>query len=987
MAERRISKDGQWILERQDDGTITRIPRQGNAPQMPADPTFPFEGPQAAANLEGKSLDNRVTEATLGSTITKAEADARKAIADAAAAEAAAAAATAKQDKKTQADKMRVKQIEGLLRVIKDAREKADDMLAVGKFSGSVSQYPVVGSLLGQNRATLEGLTDSIMGDLIQQQVAKLAEVNQGGVTGLANNPEEARRMAASIANLSLDQDLPTFLSGLQRAEDYYRRLGAEAGLSEDAINTAVGKKPAANGPSARMPEMTGGLPTGTDIQFNYAKPDGGFDRNAWLQANFGISPDQEAQITAFMRANRGNPNFSYENLRDYYQAIGAPAPQRDDATIEAIRSGNANVTGYDSTQAETAYNQALQQRVRERDTTLGAVDTVGRTAANAFFGAGDRVAAAFGPDDYATNLAAQRFETDAARQANPIAAFGGDVAGLLAGTYTTGATAQNLATRFAPNLARQGAWGSSITRNLANDAAYATGLAAINDQNPYTAAALAAGGSAAGQLIGAPVGKALANTVQSSPTAMRAVNTLGGMFGSRPKPTLPEMSTAQRMMVDAVADRGPQVLNNLQQAAQMGVPMSLADADTGLTALGGAVVRRSPDARNVAINAFEPRAQGQYDRLVGAVERDFGPVANIPQRSEDLIQQARTAARPLYEPLENLPPRTSPALDEMLNTNTGINAMRNATQIADADQVPAGVMNIGTDAAGNPNFTATPNFQTLNYVKQGFDRSLEAYRNPVTGKLDLSGDPLARATEGLRSRFVSEMDNLYPGYADARAAYAGPAGERQAFQQGVGARNMTPDSMAYAIKDMPDPRLEQFRLGRISDIVDQAGKVKYASNPWNSVVGSPAEQQRLALLYPENAPSFIRQYQLERDLARSQNAILGGSPTAERQLMDQAFQGNLAGDMALDAMTTGAPIKSGINILGRLSKDELGRLGAEKKAKELAPILFDTDAARAAAAFRKSKKAKKARGMFGRRGARAGASVVSAPVMASGNE
>lgn len=977
MPETRISKDGQWILTRQDDGTITRTPAGGQRSQMPADPTFQYQAPKAQADVTGQVLDNRVVEATLPATVAKAQADARKAAADAAAAEASVREQEVKTDKKQSANANRAEQIKGLLKVIKDARAKADDFLAVGKFSGNAADYPVVGNFLGQNRATLEGLTDSIMGDLIQQQVAKMAEVNQGGVSSLASTPEEARRMAASIANLSLDQDLPTFLSGLQRAEDYYRRLGAEAGLSEEAINTAVGKKPATQ--DARMPEMTGGLPTGTDIQFNYAKPDGGFDRNAWLQANFGISPDQEAQITAFMRANRGNPNFRYENLRDYYQAIGAPAPQRDDATIEAIRSGNANVTGYDSSQAEAAYNQALQQRVRERDTTLGAVDTVGRTAANAFFGAGDRVAAAFGPDDYATNLAAQRFETDAARQANPIAAFGGDVAGLLAGTYTTGAAAQNLATRFAPGLARQGAWGSSVTRNLANDAAYATGLAAINDQNPYAAGALAVGGSAAGQLIGAPVGKALANTMQSSPTAMRAVNTLGGMFGARQKPTLPEMSTAQRMMVDAVGDRGPQAMNNLQQAAQMGVPMSLADADTGLTALGGAVVRRSPDARNVAVNAFEPRAQGQYDRLVGAVERDFGPVANIPQRSEDLIQQARTAARPLYEPLESLPPRTSPALDEMLNTNAGMTAMRNATQIADAQRAPAGLMAIGEDAAGNPVFTATPNFQTLNYVKQGFDRSYETLKR--------AGDPLAGSINSLRKDYLAEMDNLYPGYAEARAAYAGPAAEREAFQAGVSARNMTPDGLAFAIKGMPEPRLEQFRLGRISDIVDQAGKVKYTANPWNSVVGSPAEQQRLATLFPENAPSFIKQYQLERDIARSQNAILGGSPTAERQLMDQAFQGNLAGDMALDAMTTGAPIKSGINILGRLSKDELGRIGAEKKAKELAPILFDTDAAKAAAAFRKSKKAKKARGMFGRRGARAGASVVSAPIVASGNE
>ena len=986
MPETRISKDGQWILTRQDDGTITRTPAGGQRSQMPADPTFQYQAPKAQADVTGQVLDNRVVEATLPSTVAKAQADARKAAADAAVAEAAAREQDVKTDKKQSANTNRAEQIKGLLKVIKDARAKADDFLAVGKFSGNAADYPVVGNFLGQNRATLEGLTDSIMGDLIQQQVAKLAEVNQGGVTGLANNPEEARRMAASIANLSLDQDLPTFLNGLQRAEDYYRRLGSEVGLSEQDISSALGKKQQSP-PSARIPAMTGGLPTGTDIQFNFAKPDGGFDRTAWLQSNFGINPDQEAQITAFMRANRGNPNFSYENLRDYYQAIGAPAPQRDDATIEAIRQGNANVTGYDSSQAEAAYNQVLQQRVRERDTTLGAVDTVGRTAANAFFGAGDRVAAAFGPDDYATNLAAQRFETDAAREANPIAAFGGDVAGLMAGTYTTGATAQNLATRFAPNWARQGAWGSSIPRNLANDTAYATTLAVSNDQNPYAAAAYAGGGSLAGQVLGAPIGRAAANFIQSSPTAMRATNTTRGLFGGRPGATLPKMSTADRLIVEAVGDRGPQVLGNLQNAAQLGVPMSLADADQGLTALGGATVRRSPEARKIAADAFEPRAQGQYDRLVGAVERDFGPVANIPQRSKDLIQKARAQSRPLYQPLEAMPPRTSPALDEMLNTNTGMNAMRNATQIADADQVPAGVMNIGTDAAGNPMFTATPNFQTLNYVKQGFDRSLESYRNPITGQLDLSGDPLARATEGLRSRFVSEMDNLYPGYAEARAAYAGPAGERAAFQQGVSARNMTPDGMAYQLRDMPEPRFEQFRMGRISDIVDQAGKVRYSSNPWNSVVGSPAEQQRLSLLYPEQSQNFIRQYQLERDLAKSQNQILGGSPTAERMLQDQGFQGNIAGDMAFDAITTGAPLKSGINVLGRLGKDELGRVGAQKKANELAPILFDTDAAAAAAKFRKSKKAKKARGMFGRRGARAGASVVSAPIMSGGYE
>lgn len=867
-------------------------------------------------------------------------------------------------------DPNRAAQIEGLLRVIKDARAKADDFLAVGKFSGNAAEYPVVGNFLGQNRATLEGITDSIMGDLIQQQVAKLAEVNQGGVTGLANNPEEARRMAASIANLSLDQDLPTFMKGLQRAEDYYRRLALDAGLTEQAINSALGKKQEA---TARMPDMTGGLPTGTDIQFNYAKPEGGFDRTAWLQANFGISPDQESQITAFMRANRGNPNFSYENLRDYYKAIGAPPPERNDETIKAIREGTANVTGYDSSLAETLYNMALEKRVAERDTTLGAVDTVGRTAANAFFGAGDRVAAAFGPDDYATNLAAQRFETDAAREANPVAAFLGDVGGLAAGTYTQGATANAISGRFLPELARRGPAGSSLARNVLNDTVYGAGISALNGGNPVTGAFQAGIGSGVGNVAG----RWLGNTLATSPTITNARNVVGSLLGARQRPVVPQPSRSESMIVNAVEDRGPDAVMNLQDAARLNVPMTLADADPGLQALGGATVRRSPEAWGMAENVFRDRARGQYDRLVGAIDRDLGPTANVPQYSEDLIKQARNQSRPLYEPLESLPPRTSPALDEMLNTNAGMNAMRNATQIADAQRVPAGAMNIGQDAAGNPVFTATPNFQTLNYVKQGFDRSYET--------LDRAGDPLARSINSLRKDYLAEMDRLYPGYGDARKAYAGPAGEREALQQGQQALRMTPDQVAFTTKDMPQPRLDQFRLGYRSGMVDQAGRVR--NNPWPSVYGSPQARQRLGLLFPEGAENFGRQADLEDQLALSRQRITGGSPTAERQLADEAFQGSMAGDIAFDAVTTGAPVKSGINVFARLKKDELGRLGAEKKAKELAPILFDPNAADAARVFeqtmKKAKKSARARGIFGRKAGRSGALIVSAPAVA----
>jgi hypothetical protein len=69
MAERRIING--YIVERGDDGQIRTIGPANTAPQMPADPGFQYEGPKAAAEVQGSQLDNRykqiqIQEATEG---------------------------------------------------------------------------------------------------------------------------------------------------------------------------------------------------------------------------------------------------------------------------------------------------------------------------------------------------------------------------------------------------------------------------------------------------------------------------------------------------------------------------------------------------------------------------------------------------------------------------------------------------------------------------------------------------------------------------------------------------------------------------------------------------------------------------------------------------------------------------------------------------------------------------------------------------------
>ncbi len=64
------------IYEELPDGQARVIGYEPAAPQMPADPTFSTKGPQANADLKGKTIKNAIEEATAPAMVTKAQNDA-----------------------------------------------------------------------------------------------------------------------------------------------------------------------------------------------------------------------------------------------------------------------------------------------------------------------------------------------------------------------------------------------------------------------------------------------------------------------------------------------------------------------------------------------------------------------------------------------------------------------------------------------------------------------------------------------------------------------------------------------------------------------------------------------------------------------------------------------------------------------------------------------------------------------------------------------
>jgi hypothetical protein len=129
-------------------------------------------------------------------------------------------------------DPNRIFKINSTLDQLKNLRQIARRSLSVGETAGRVRETPIIGALLGQNRADLQGALSQVEGNLIQDQLSVLAQLNPQGVSSLANAESEARRLASAIANLDPNQSYDQFLQGISRAEEYYKRQLELAGAA-----------------------------------------------------------------------------------------------------------------------------------------------------------------------------------------------------------------------------------------------------------------------------------------------------------------------------------------------------------------------------------------------------------------------------------------------------------------------------------------------------------------------------------------------------------------------------------------------------------------------------------------------------------------------------------------------------------------------------------------------------------------------------------
>lgn len=222
------------------------------------------------------------------------------------------------------------------------------------------------------------------------------------------------------------------------------------------------------------------------------------------------------------------------------------------------------------------------------------------------------------------------------------------------------------------------------------------------------------------------------------------------------------------------------------------------------------------------------------------------------------------------------------PLTDELkgfFEGNTAKQAYKLARTIAEREGVKLPKLFTKTEAG---KVYAKPNARMLDYMKQGMDAIVETeYKKSGT---------MGTSAKGFRDKFRDHLDDIIPGYKNARSTYAGQSAAMEAVENGrkfmasLGDEKSALAGFGKAdIAKMGDHELEAFRAGAASVLVD---KIK-AKGPMADITklfeSRGAKEKMDALLGKAGAREFRKTIKSEAAKAKT-FAELTGSQTSQRE-------------------------------------------------------------------------------------------------------
>jgi hypothetical protein len=511
-------------------------------------------------------------------------------------------------------------------------------------------------------------------------------------------------------------------------------------------------------------------------------------------------------------------------------------------------------------------------------------------------FGLADEAAAALGAtgdmlqgkpnfaQNYDRRVAEHRANLHEAETYHPGAAFAANVAGSLPGSFVS--WPKYLAWLNASRGEKMlGTVGRAMRTGAISGALSGGGAAEGGLENRLSGAAwgAAGGGIASGMLP--PVGNAIGAGVR------RILSRGSGPLYQATKKTLDALGvqteTADRgaqKVLEAFESQGmnPQdAFTQVQDMRQIGKPAVLADVGgENVHGLSDAAMLVPSNARSTTADFLQERAAGMGQRIAGDLSSATNMTRSASAMSEILQEARKKAAAPLYAQAyaAGAAGVTDPQVLGYLNRPSFRKGLREAYAIAkeQGSEIP----NLITE---DGKITSAP-LAVLDKVKQGLDDVI--YKGKSQGKL---GRERIRVIGQARAEFLDLLDNLFPDYKAARAAYAGPSRMLEAMEDGKNFAYLDTDEIKRLLQTeyQSVPEREHFLLGAVDYLRKAINETPDGADVYRRVFGSPEKRNQLAELFPSPQAfrDFANSMAAEKAMRVTNDTVRGNSRTMFRQV------------------------------------------------------------------------------------------------------
>lgn len=345
------------------------------------------------------------------------------------------------------------------------------------------------------------------------------------------------------------------------------------------------------------------------------------------------------------------------------------------------------------------------------------------------------------------------------------------------------------------------------------------------------------------------------------------------------------------------------------------------------------------------------------FDKAIGAAPDKLKTALSAVSKSQnyyddlgELVKVGREKAKPLYDAAyKKNQSINSPVIDKILKTPEGKSALGEAVKnvqnelalvakpTPELTALARELQDLGAMGSTQGGVASGLKLKTLDEVKKAMDGTInKAFR--------AGDDAEAGRIINLKNTLLKEIDSADKSgaYAKARAASGDYLSSKKSMEEGL---QFFADNKELAIKKfnaLTKPEQTAYKAGVARKIRDTIEKTTDGGNVAR-IFKNETNRQKLQAILPQKEYDILLKKAEEVDnLYKSRNKIIGGSPTASRQVAREEFE-TQGTDFATDLAVGRGLIDSTMNAAGKWVGKKASGL-SDKTAKEVAEILFEQD-------------------------------------------